>query len=251
MVARIVGLCALLTGFLFLSGCTKTDHEYVTQTEFKKGMEDLKTLIAGTQPRVPSTPSGSATQDPLARMQADLDEVKGNIDALTKLVQEKDVAASRKSLADLADLRAGIDAVKDQSDGQKRILDAIAGLDPNKKPLLRLNAIMQNSQEGKQEIAAAVNNSMPRQGTLRIDNRMATDQYLLVNGKSESIPAGKTVFLDVPVGTVVTELAGYEGPKSWMVGPPSYGQEIIIAPRPAPPVVMQPWPIVEPVIYVW
>lgn len=51
-------------------------------------------------------------------------------------------------------------------------------------------------------------------GKLVIDNETGTGYYLTVNGMSYLVMPGRRQ-LDVPVGDVVTQLNGYEAPKTW------------------------------------
>jgi hypothetical protein len=67
-------------------------------------------------------------------------------------------------------------------------------------------------------------------GQLRIQNRMNSDQRIVVNGTDLYTVEGKgTRVITVPVGTVTTQIRG-EAPISWFLGPQNYLQEIIIAP---------------------
>jgi hypothetical protein len=102
----------------------------------------------------------------------------------------------------------------------------------------------------REELTEAVHDVIRRRGTLRVENRTAVEHRLLVNRTEYRIPAMRTLALDVPVGTVTTELLGYERPKNWTVSPPHYHQRITIT-RTAPPAVfVAPPVVVEPPIYV-
>lgn len=98
----------------------------------------------------------------------------------------------------------------------------------------------------REEMAEAVQSSLRREGTLRVENRMVTDQYLRVNGSQHRIPALSTLDVKVSVGTVTTELVGYEAPKHVTVCAPSYLQRLVIAPSPATPVIAGPSYLFEP-----
>jgi hypothetical protein len=74
--------------------------------------------------------------------------------------------------------------------------------------------------------------SPPRKlGILRIENIMSRGEYLLVNGAQYWISPSAPRDVDVPVGEVKTELPGYESPRYHWVGPPTYLQRIVIAPK--------------------
>ena len=129
--------------------------------------------------------------------------------------------------------------------------------------------------EFRQDMRRAVHGSMRRQGTLEIRNKTAVGHTILVNNSQQVYlgPGETRVVQNVPVGTVSTELLGYERPRNWTLGPPSYEQRIDITPtsptrvvvaRPVPahpplrtvyspvivdrPVVVDPWVVVDPPI---
>jgi hypothetical protein len=67
-------------------------------------------------------------------------------------------------------------------------------------------------------------------GRLRIRNKMSTGQAILVNGRNwVQVAAQSTEIVEVPRGTVTTELPG-EGAKNWFIGLPDYTEDITIAP---------------------
>jgi hypothetical protein len=77
---------------------------------------------------------------------------------------------------------------------------------------------------------------MERTGTVYVSNEMSSEQTLKVNGAYYRIPPHTTNYRieSVPVGTLTTELVGYESPKNWTIAAPHYQQRIKIAPDPAP-----------------
>ena len=99
--------------------------------------------------------------------------------------------------------------------------------------------------EFRKELTEAVHDVIRQQGTLRIDNRSAVEHRLRVNGLQYLVPALGTIEVHVPVGTLTTELAGYEPPKNWTVGPPNYHQGITITRTAAPTVFIAPPVIVD------
>jgi hypothetical protein len=56
--------------------------------------------------------------------------------------------------------------------------------------------------------------------------------------------------VDVPVGTLTTELVGYEAAKNWTVGPPNYHQGITIT-RTAGPVFVGPPVVVDVPVFLY
>jgi hypothetical protein len=99
-------------------------------------------------------------------------------------------------------------------------------------------------------------------GTLHVRNNMATGYWLKINGTSKFFAAGTSQSMDVPAGTLITELEGYESPRNWTIGAPSFSQTIEINPRrttlrpaspaPATPVIVNPAPPIwiDPFVYV-
>jgi hypothetical protein len=73
----------------------------------------------------------------------------------------------------------------------------------------------------------------PSWGVVKIENNMATWQYMEVNGVKTGIEPGTNQSIRVPSGWVTTRLVGYEGPKTWWVGGPDYFQRVLITPKPA------------------
>ena len=161
-------------------------------------------------------------------------------------------AAIRENNAEILKLKTDHDStiavLAQQGREQGDILDAIATNDSGGRPLVNVRAIMSNA-TGREEMAAAVHESMPRQGTLRVESRMDLGYNLLVNGTRYYVPARSTREFTVPVGTVTTELEGYESVKSWTISPPEYVQSIVVGPSArrsvvvGPPIYIEPYPI--------
>jgi hypothetical protein len=228
MSARMVTFCVLLTTWLFFPAALKA--------QAPPQDDSIKALTAA----VKQLSAQMVTKKDLANL-----VTKEQLDAAADAIATN--AAGIKSLKDELDrVRQYLDT---QIAEQRSILDAIHGRDSSGNPYLNLTSIMEKSPEGRRQVAQAVRDSMPQRGTLRVNNQMATGQYLLVNGRQEYIPAFTTTAIDVAVGTVTTELVGYEGPKNWTVGPPNYVQAIDIKPRPASPVIVGPPAYVSPPVY--
>lgn len=85
--------------------------------------------------------------------------------------------------------------------------------------------------DSRRELVDTVAEGLTRSsGTLRIRNDMSTVQSLVINGVTTIfVPPHEGLIVPVPSGTATTELAG-EGTKSWMVGAPTYNQDVVIAP---------------------
>lgn len=104
-------------------------------------------------------------------------------------------------------------------------------------PAVRGN--MERSPAFRQEMADVVHQTMPQQGTIRVNNQMGVLCQIRVNNQTTyDVPPFQSVDIRVAVGTVTTELVGYEQPKTWSISPPNYAQVINITPRQAPAVMI-------------
>jgi hypothetical protein len=155
------------------------------------------------------------------------DELKQQIESLTALISEQD--------AELQQLKNGFEQLKDMGyqlhQEQQQVLDTISRQDSQGNRVLSLRNIMDNSKDFQQEMSTAVHDSMKTSGTMRINNKTLGGKYVRVNGTQYYLPAGAVQDVTVPVGSVMTELVGWESPKTWTVGPPNYLQSIDINPR--------------------
>lgn len=110
---------------------------------------------------------------------------------------------------------------------------------------------MDKSPQFRGEMKEAVRNSMDQQGTMLVRNRTAGDKWIRIRGngvdKTVYVAGGAVVRESVPVGTLTTELLGYEGPRNWTIAPPNNAQTIDILPAPA--VVPSPPVYYEPVVW--
>jgi hypothetical protein len=155
---------------------------------------------ASSSPSVPPSPTGPVTRAEVEKMQADLVQ-------LNRLVRE------------------GFDS-------HQILLDAVSARDTDGTVVPRLRSAMQKSPQFRQEMTDVVLKAMPRTGTLVIENNMPAAQLLRINGQSRWIGGYSTVRLQMPAGTVSTELVGYEAAKNWLIGSPDFMQRIVINPQP-------------------
>lgn len=132
-----------------------------------------------------------------------------------------DLATTQRELADMQ---------REQALQQQEVLSSITQKDSSGTDVLRLNAAMQKSDEFRREMQKAVHGSLNKTGEVLIQNKMATEQRITVNQKEYVIGAGETLKLEVPVGTVTTQLPGQEL-MNWSVTPPEYKQTIDIVPE--------------------
>lgn len=205
---------------------------YQLNQQLLKQLETQKHLLEAHQGLVDSQTTLHTRQQSLMKQQ------QGLIDTQKSLTDAN--AAIRTALEEHRNLLAN------QLAQQQELLDSIAGWDESQQPYLRLDNIMAHPQ-GREAIGAAVNASLQQQGTLTINNRTLVEQQLLINRVLYRIPAGQSVRLEVPVGTVSTQLPG-EGIVNWAITAPSYYQDVDIVEQettrqpPLQPSINQPTP---------
>jgi hypothetical protein len=119
--------------------------------------------------------------------------------------------------------------INDELHKQQVILDAITQKDSAGNDVLRLSANMERSEEFRDDMRKAVNQSLDTQGEFSIHNRMTTPQRLLVNRTEYTLNPDEILTLKVPVGTVTARLPN-QSLTNWTVGAPTYSQKIEIVP---------------------
>lgn len=190
--------------------------------------------------------------------QRDLTAVKADVAAMNRVLAEQDAEIRKLKL----DFNRVTDSLHKQIGDQEAILRAISRQDSQGRYVPNMSANMDKSPELRQEMSDVVQRSLLHEGTLRVQNNTSTDQYLRVNSVDWRIPAFSVINIAVPVGTVTTELVGYESPKNWTVAAPSYLQVVDIIPtRPVwhstgssvivgPPMIVRPSRMIEaPIIF--
>ncbi len=221
MTLRIAGLLGLALGIALLTTAARAEAPAQVSPEVK----ELQRHVADLERRV---------KDLAAK--ADLDKITADLAVLTTLL--KDEVLARQQI--IADLQKQQEVLRSQQAELDQIVRGISTRDSSNQPIVNMSANMQSPQfrEGFQ---GAVEGSLRRQGTLRVENQMATAQTIRVNGESHMVAAGGVKDVEVQVGTVVTELVGYESPKNWTVGAPRYVQRVVIEPKPAAYVPAATW----------
>jgi hypothetical protein len=139
-----------------------------------------------------------------------------------------------------------VQIAKDRSDLLETVVADISTSGGSGHSIADVRAIMEDP-AGRKAMDQAVHGVMKRSGTLVVENRMDSNYRLLLNNET-SIDIGphETKRIPVGVGTITTELVGFESVKSWSIGPPNYEQSIVIGPKPVQPVV-----ITAPPSYYW
>lgn len=148
------------------------------------------------------------------------------LSAIGKVVTSQD-----ESLRKLRqDMDKQLDILRSQQGELREIVEAISTRDRTSgAPILDVAANMR-SNDFREAMRGAVDQSMERNGTLEIENRLPGSYTMKVNGVYYQVPAYGTRTVSVPVGTATTELLGYESPKNWTIAPPTYRQRVIIGP---------------------
>jgi len=219
---------------------TLTDQVNQLTAQMATVQQELKQLkqqdsSAAQGPMVPVPGSESTPTGPVARRE--FEELKAQVDQLETVVREQ-YAGQEKTLKEV---QVAIDTLRQQNVSQEELLAAISEYDRDGLAIPNVRAIMKSS-DGREALDEAVHQVMKRQGAVVVENRLGQGYTLRVN-RSESHYIGpyETKRIPVPVGTITTELVGYESPKNWSVGPPNYEQRIAIGPSPAAsPVVLTP-----------
>lgn len=163
--------------------------------------------------------------------------------------QDARLAALEQRLANIEGDLAMVIRNQTELTGNQRALQQIASeLDASLRqlvergasgnPYVNLRANMQEP-EFRTQFRGAVHESIDRSGTLQVENQLGTQQHLQVNGQSYYLAPFETRNITVPVGTVMTELVGYEAPKHLTVSAPTYFQRLLIRPTVSPPHIVR------------
>ena len=141
------------------------------------------------------------------------------------------VAALEKQVADLEQFRKEqIDLTDNQSKMLRDIVTARPTAEGGQRYVPNVQAIRDDRTSRRELVETVVQGITSSTGELRIRNDMKTGQSLVINGvDTVYIAPHATRTVTVPSGTATTQLAG-EGTRSWMIGAPTYAQDIIIAP---------------------
>lgn len=191
-----------------------------------------------------TTPSPVDVESQLKSVQEQLQQLAENVTGLATQVNE--------NTTQIGQLRTEIQTLTDQINEelrkQEEILAAISQTDSAGRHVPRLSAAMESDQF-RHEMKRAVHDSLEQTGTFIIRNKTSQYQTITVNRVQYGVGPGESLTLQVPVGTVSTQLPGKEL-KTWAVAAPSYQQTIEIVPTSTPVVTnYAPVPVSDP--YVW
>lgn len=208
----------------------------------------------------PAPPAAAGTADAASQLklvQEQLRTLSGNLTQVVERVSEHEtqIGQLRKELTELTT------QIQDEIVKQQQILEAISQKDSTGNHVPRLSAAMKST-EFRQEMKQAVNDSLNTVGTLKIANRTNDFHRVIVNRVEYGIPSGQQLSLEVPAGTVSTQLPGREL-KNWTIAGPKYEQSIDIVPEqpvvtyverpvlPPPTYYYPPLPAQNNVVYYW
>ena len=138
---------------------------------------------------------------------------------------------------------------------QGQIAQEVAQADGGTLLVPDIRGNMERSPQFREEVSNAVHDVLRQRGTLRIENQTGVGHTVRVVNLGRSVyipPGGISDPIDIPVGTLSTELVGYEAPRNWNVGPPNYEQRIRITQTAAPVRILDVAPLpLAPVSYYW
>lgn len=184
--------------------------------------------VGAAEPAPGPAPAPAVNTDVAAQLklvQEQLRTLSGNLTQVVERVSEHEtqIGQLRKELTELTT------QIQDEIVKQQQILDAISQKDSTGNHVPRLSAAMKST-DFRQEMRQAVNDSLSTVGTLKIANRTNDFHRVFVNRVEYGVPAGQQLSLEVPVGTVSTQLPGREL-KNWTIAGPRYEQSIDIVPE--------------------
>lgn len=136
-----------------------------------------------------------------------------------------------KNTTDIDNLRKRVEQLESDFSGVILRLDSVTEQTSGGNWVPNILGNMQNQPEFSQQMDRAVNESIHTSGEVIVTNHMGSWQTIVVNGQYRSIAPTTSSIFKVPVGTVTTQLPGYESAKNWTVGAPNYKQHINIRPR--------------------
>jgi hypothetical protein len=167
----------------------------------------------------------------IGTLKTDRDTLKADLDKLTTTIntQTADIGKLRGDLGSLTT------TANSELDLVRQTLNDIARPDSAGGHVPRLDAAMK-SPAFQQELQQAVHVALPKKGLFRIVNKMSTAQWIYVNLAGHYLQPGEVKTLELPLGTVTTQLPGQEI-VNWTLahkGDGVYAESIDIVPTPTP-----------------
>lgn len=265
----ILSIGCTVLGFFGPAWWAKAAEEAPAPTPPAKASPTEVSTPTTSPPSAPTTTplAGTSVETELGRLRAELDRLKSLVEEHAKTLRSQNQDISKilylvedqnKQLAKVyEEYQRLADRLDAQLKEQRARLEQIAEQDNAGHYVLAIRANMAKSPEFRQAMTAVVHEAMRREGTLRVQNQTGVGVHLRVNNDKTYYIAPYSTHPDitVPVGTLTTELVGYEPPKNWTIGAPHYFQQINITPSPTR-VVVEPAVVALPALgvpltYVW
>jgi hypothetical protein len=122
--------------------------------------------------------------------------------------------------------------IRDQLTLHQQILTDIARQDGSRY-VPQLSAAMETSNAFRQDMEKAVHRSLRPTGMLHVNNKTISHQWIFINRSEHMLRSGEQLAIEVPVGTVTTQLPGQEL-VNWTLSAPEYTESIDIVPAETP-----------------
>jgi hypothetical protein len=207
MSARITGTCALLTAWLAASSLAVAQDQFLKRADFEKwketAFEQLKNQVSSHETQL--APLVPVTQQ-VESLRGRLDKVEPGVESLVQIAVDQDA-------------KLGAIAKKVSQGGADTWVPDIRRAWEN--------------DEFRQDMQRAVHGSMGQQGTLWLHNKSTVGHTVIVNNNQHVYvgPGQDYAVRNLAVGTISTQLHGYESPRNWTLGPPNYEQHVDIIPN--------------------
>jgi hypothetical protein len=195
-------------------------------------LEKLQNALEQLKKQVNNPPAAVDPKE-FARVRDTVDKTSGVPEEIDALFTE--MADVREKLGEVPKLRVMVE------DADKKLNQVARTIDEGRGSPVVVPDILGSFEKSavyQKQVQDVVHAVTQEGGALRVVNKLPSTQHLKVNGRSVWLRPMEEVTLKVPLGTLTTELVGYEGPKRWDIAPPNYSQEIEIVPKPLPPVVI-------------
>lgn len=234
MRALIVSMFAVLVVACSISGCQQPTMPGETRAA------STQTDANGQRTR-----GSTETVQDLNRRLDEVAQKVNDFEAVVKSLDSKlEKLAERGRVTDeelVANLKTRYDQLAADLERTSKLVTGVAQVDRSGLPVPRVLGNMQASNSFREEMQEAVRQALlaRTRGSLVIENRTASTQSVFVNEIAYHIASGQVLTVDVPLGTVKTQLYPYESPKYFPIVPPYYEQRLVVSSGPvySPPVI--------------
>jgi hypothetical protein len=184
----------------------------------------------------PADSNWAASSEEAVDLQQLVDRFASSVDGISASIQQLTTITADQGVQ-LSQVKDRLVLLEEQLNEnirrQSQILEAISQPDSAGNQILRLDGIMQRSEQFRRQMSDAVHQSIRDQGEFVVVNKMDTEQSIRVNQKQYTVRPGAVLALKVPVGTVSTRLPG-QRLQNWTVSTPAYYQSVDIVPEETP-----------------